>query len=124
MKKYYVQFYDDGTLRSYANGEYDFTQDGMEEISEELYNELPYLKKSDGVISIDYSSKISGEETNRLNILRNKRIPLLEAFDKWEKAVLRGRETDSVTVMDWYQNLLDLKAEAFDDIPERVRYYL
>lgn len=124
MKKYYVQFYDDGTLRSYANGEYDFTRDGMEEISEELYNELPYLKKSDGVISIDYSSKISGEETNRLNILRNKRIPLLEAFDKWEKAVLRGRETDSVIIMNWYQNLLDLKTEAFDDIPERVRYYL
>lgn len=124
MKKYYVQFYDDGGLRSYANGEYDFTQDGMEEISEELYNELPYLKKSDGVISIDYSSKISGEETNRLNILRNERIPLLEAFDKWEKAVLRGRETDSVIIMDWYKNLLDLKDEAFDNIPERVRYYL
>lgn len=124
MKKYYVQFYDDGTLRSYASGEYDFTQDGMEEISEELYNELPYLKKSDGVISIDYSSKISGEETNRLNILRNERIPLLEAFDKWEKAVLRGRETDSIVIMGWYQNLLDLKAEAFDNIPERVRYYL
>ncbi len=56
--------------------------------------------------------------------LRMKRGPLLSAFDKWEKAVLRGRETDDNAVMEWYRNLLDLKEEAFENIPDRVRYYL
>lgn len=56
--------------------------------------------------------------------LRARREPLLEAFDKWEKAVLRGREQDSVMVMGWYQDLLDLVPGAFENIPERVQYYL
>lgn len=56
--------------------------------------------------------------------LRVRREPLLEAFDKWEKAVLRGREQDSVVVMGWYQDLLDLVPGAFENIPERVQYYL
>lgn len=56
--------------------------------------------------------------------LRARREPLLEAFDKWEKAVLRGREQDSVVVMGWYQDLLDLVPGAFENIPERVQYYL
>ena len=56
--------------------------------------------------------------------LRARREPLLEAFDKWEKAVLRGREQDSVVIMGWYQDLLDLVPSAFENIPERVQYYL
>lgn len=56
--------------------------------------------------------------------LRARREPLLEAFDKWEKAVLRGRETDSVVIMGWYQDLLDLIPSAFENIPERIKYYL
>lgn len=56
--------------------------------------------------------------------LRIKRKFLLEVFDIWEKAVLRGREQDSQLIMDWYQNLLDLVPSAFENIPERVQYYL
>lgn len=56
--------------------------------------------------------------------LRIKREPLLEAFDKWEKAVLRNREQDSVVIMGWYQDLLDLIPSAFENIPERIKYYL
>ena len=48
----------------------------------------------------------------------------LEAFDKWEKAVLRGREEDSEDIMFWYRNLLDLKEETFNNVPERIKYYL
>lgn len=98
--KYYVEFYDDGTLRSYAKGEYDFTKDGMEEVSEELYNNIPYLKKANGIINIDYVAKSNGEQEKILNDLRQKRQFLLTAFDKWEKAVLRGREVDDVLIMD------------------------
>ena len=58
------------------------------------------------------------------NRLRCKRKYLLAAFDKWEKAVLRGRETDDSMIMLWYQMLLDLNAAAFDSVPERIKYYL
>lgn len=56
--------------------------------------------------------------------LRAKRANLLTAFDKWEKAVLRGRETDDTEIMAWYQDLLDLKESAFVSVPDRVNYYL
>lgn len=55
---------------------------------------------------------------------RYKRKPLLEAFDKWEKAVLRGRELDDEIVMQWYRDLLDLQESAFENVPERIKYYL
>lgn len=63
-------------------------------------------------------------EERRLNALRLRRAPLLEAFDKWEKAVLRGRIDDSEEVMAWYRELLDLEESALDDIPAAVGYYL
>lgn len=63
-------------------------------------------------------------ERQRLAILRTKRAKLLTAFDKWEKAVLRGRENDDVEIMCWYYNLLNLIETAFDEIPQRVKYYL
>lgn len=59
-----------------------------------------------------------------INNLRSRREPLLLAFDKWEKAVIRGRENDDESVMSWYRSLLDLQEIAFADIPERIRYYL
>lgn len=59
-----------------------------------------------------------------LNMLRAKRTFLLDAFDKWEKAVLRGREQDDYSIMIWYQDLLDLENRAFENVPERIKYYL
>lgn len=58
------------------------------------------------------------------NMLRAKRKPLLDAFDKWEKAVLRGREQDDYVIMSWYTDLKALKESAFAIIPERIKYYL
>lgn len=55
--------------------------------------------------------------------LRYKRVSLLDAFDKWEKAVLRGREQDDYSIMVWYQDLLDLKENSFNNIPSRIQYY-
>jgi len=62
-------------------------------------------------------------QERKLESFRNQRQPILTAFDKWEKAVLRGREKDDSTVMQWYRDLLDLKESAFENVPERVRYY-
>lgn len=63
---------------------------------------------------------------NKKNALREERKVLLEAFDKWEKAVLRGREKDDTSIMNWYRDLLNLVESAFldENAPERVRYYL
>lgn len=56
--------------------------------------------------------------------LRTQRNNLLQAFDKWEKAVLRGRESDDESIMQWFNDLLDLKENAFENIPERIKYYI
>ena len=69
------------------------------------------------VINYDNSEEIRKE-------LREKRKPLLDAFDKWEKAVLRNREEDSAVIMQWFEDILNLKQSAFDNIPERIEYYL
>lgn len=63
---------------------------------------------------------------NKKNALREERKVLLDAFDKWEKAVLRGREVDDSSIMLWYENLLDLVEEAFaeENVPTRVLYYM
>ena len=63
-------------------------------------------------------------EDRRLNALRARRTPLLEAFDKWEKAVLRGREYEDASIDEWYHRLLDLDELAFENIPKRIKYFL
>lgn len=74
------------------------------------------------LVELGYNDEYINEQV--LNELRKRRTVLLEAFDIWEKAVVRGRETDSAFVMDWYNDLLDLKQEAFDNIPKSIQKYL
>lgn len=89
---------------------------------EELESVLGHTKKfENGVLTDMTQEEMTSHNGNRL---RCKRKYLLEAFDKWEKAVLRGRETDDSMIMLWYQMLLDLNAAAFDSVPERIKYYL
>lgn len=80
--------------------------------SEKIFRFVPYTD-----VEIDEKRK---------NSLRENRRVLLEAFDKWEKAVLRGREKDDTSIMNWYRDLLNLVESAFldENVPERVRYYL
>lgn len=75
----------------------------------------------DILVYIPYTDKEIEEIA--LQKLRFNRTHLLVAFDKWEKAVLRGREVDDKSIMSWYQDLLDLKDSAFENIPERINYY-
>ena len=81
-----------------------------------------YWKEEDIYVYIPYTEAELQEI--RLNKLRTQRKPLLEAFDKWEKAVLRGRELDDEQIMNWFYELLDLKQTAFDNIPENIKYYI
>lgn len=71
-----------------------------------------------------YAQPLFTTEEEKRELLRQGRKPLLDAFDKWEKAVLRGRESESIEVMTWYYRLLDLDEYAINEIPERVKYYL
>lgn len=63
-------------------------------------------------------------QEEKLEKLRHERKKLLVAFDIWEKNVLRGREEDSTDIMQWYQDILDLKETAFDNIPDKITKYL
>lgn len=83
-----------------------------------------YTEEEKILVFIPYTEEEIRE--NKIKELRSKRKTLLEAFDKWEKAVLRGRELESDTIMQWYQDILDLKESAFEEtnIPERVKYYM
>ena len=74
------------------------------------------------IVDLGYSNEKLLEINN--NELREKRKFLLKAFDIWEKAVLRGREQDSQTIMNWYQGLLDLNPESFNNVPLEIKYYL
>ncbi len=62
-------------------------------------------------------------EAEKKERLRALRPALLTAFDKWEKAVLRGREQEDAAVMAWYRAILDLEENAFKNVPARVSYY-
>ena len=55
---------------------------------------------------------------------RYNRERLLGSFDVWEKAVLRGREQDDSAIMVWYQKLLDLDEDAFENIPNKIKYFM
>lgn len=105
--------------------------DNIQDFMEELNSLKKWCNNNQCVIRNEgtkyYAKKIvfpALSEDQKKNILRSKRTPLLLAFDKWEKAVLRGREKDDETIMDWYLDLLDLNESAFNSVPDRVKYYL
>lgn len=67
-------------------------------------------------------------EERRLKALRERREPIIIAFDKYKTNVEYGIESESTeqhaAMLAWYQDLLDLEETAFENVPERVRYYL
>ena len=100
-----------GVVITTTNFEYN-TDEIYVEISEEEYH-----KTIESFI-------VETSEEEQQDHLRNQRIALLNAFDKWEKAVLRGREIDSEEIMNWYESILDLEESAFVNVPQRINYYL
>lgn len=91
------------------------------EVEEEVLKEIGKTKCFD----VENNTIIDYDNTEEvLERLRFKRKPLLIAFDKWEKAVIRGREEDSAEIMQWYQDLLDLVESAFENVPDRINYYM
>lgn len=69
-------------------------------------------------------NKITKEELlkRRFTHFRKLREQQFKAFDIWERAVLRGRETDNIDVINWYQAMLDFPEQitehtTFEDYP-------
>lgn len=64
----------------------------------------------------------------KLEELRAKRVPLLKAFDVYKSSVAYGVEFENEEQRDeivaWYTALLHLEESAFENVPERIRYYL
>jgi hypothetical protein len=62
------------------------------------------------------------------NVYRQRRKPLLNALDIYDKNVSKGRitetETEKAEVDKWYNALLNLEEWAFDSIPEKVKKYI
>ena len=76
---------------------------------------------------VDYDNTID-KIIERKNELREMRTPLLKAFDIYKSNVAYGVEFESEEqreeIIKWYNSLLQLDESAFENVPERVRYYL
>ena len=108
-------------------------------ISNELMSECMKLKSQGYDIELDDNLEIhktlNQEKVNLINEakidrLRNKRKPLLEAFDKYKTNVNYGivveDEETKGRIIAWYSDLLNLVESAFeeDNIPSEIKYYL
>jgi hypothetical protein len=78
-------------------------------------------------------NKITIEEykERKLDYFRTYRKELFKSFDIWEKAVLRGREQDDPTVLNWYQTMLGFTQviesnpeTPLPTIPDTIKKYL
>ena len=76
---------------------------------------------------VDYDNTID-KIIEHKNELRSMRTPLLKAFDVYKSNVAYGVEFENEEqreeIINWYNSLLQLDESAFENVPERVRYYL
>ena len=109
-------------------------------ISEEMFKKCMNLKSQGYDVEIDEDletvhctlnlEKKERINKSKLNQLRNKRKPLLEAFDKYKSNVNYGivveDEETRAKIVSWYSDLLNLVEIAFEEenIPSEIKYYL
>ena len=108
-------------------------EDVFEEVINEETNEVEKVKKGTIQKTIKHPILVAYDNSKevekvRLNKLRSQREPLLKAFDVYKSNVYYGIEEETEEehkeVVSWYKDLLDLKDNAFTNIPERVNRYL
>ncbi len=96
----------------------------IDDIPEDLTNG-EYGILNNKIVKLGYTKEqLKINEEKNLETKRQKRKTLLEAFDKWEKAVLRGRMSENASIMNWYEKLLNLEDSAFETIPSEIEYFL
>lgn len=121
--------------------------DGIEQIPEEiqslllqvdeqtfkdLQNHKLMWQNGELVENPDYETYLQEQEIKSqqraLNLLRQKRKPLLNAFDIYKSNVSygvieeTGEEHNQITA--WYQSILDLDETALDNVPNSIKRYL
>lgn len=131
MKYIYIYNIKNNSMMVYKDTNPYIPQENEYYITEKQFNDLESNRDKVITATLNDDSTLTFEfveipltEEQILNQLRVKRKPLLEAFDLWEKAVLRGREEDDASIMLWYYDLLNLVESAFENIPDRIKYYL
>ncbi len=104
----------------------------LQEIPQDLI-QGEYGIQNGKIVKLGYSENHLKElELQKTEKLRNKREPLLEAYDRYKVNVLYGIEkidtlkeqTDKKLIDDWYRKILDLNEEAINNLPEKIKYYL
>lgn len=131
MKKYYFNKKDNSFLTTSVE---DYLPNADEiEVDKATYTEFerkiqngytPNFSLNNNVLSITYTKS----EEQLKNELRAKREPLLRAFDIYKTNLSYGIFTESESehneIISWYKDLLDLKDNAFTNIPENISKYL
>lgn len=65
---------------------------------------------------------------NYENYYRSLRKPILTAFDVYKTNIMYGidaeTEQEHNDIVDWYKQVLDLKQEAIDNVPPKIKRYM
>lgn len=107
------------------------------EVEEETLNQMNagYSTYINGVLTTNFEQYKQDQEKNaptkeeiKKEKLRKMRKPLLEAFDIYKSNVSYGvvdeTEQEHIVISQWYLDLLDLKPNALDNVPECIGRYL
>lgn len=110
------------------------------EVAKEIYDEyldktkkgyICSISKNDNDISftcVERKNKTDLEKQKALNKLRAKRKLLLIAYDKYKSNVLYGAITEDMAtksrIIFWYKQILDLKEDALNNVPNEIQRYL
>lgn len=115
------------TINPKKENSYTFEYENKKDIPYDITNGYHTIVNG-RIVKLDYLTIEQVQKNNESKefSLRIEREPLLLAFDKWEKAVIRGRELDDSLIMEWFEDIKKLKESAFEEnnIPERVKYYM
>lgn len=97
------------------------------EVPQEILDQIGITKcfdvENNKVIDYDNSEDL---RIQKIEELRAKREPLLQAFDVYKSNVSYGIEADvnRVEIITWYNSILDLDEEAINNPPIEIRRYM
>lgn len=110
------------------------------EVAKEIYDEYldktkkgyicSIIKNGDDIsfTCVERKNKTDLEKQKALNKLRAKRKSLLIAYDKYKSNVLYGAITEDMAtksrIIFWYKQILDLKEDALNNVPNEIQRYL
>lgn len=98
---------------------------------EDIYIGFSYIDESGSFVSNKEAYDLAmaeQEKQAKKETLRAKREPLLAAFDKYKSNVYYGIESETLaereSIMAWYKAVLELDADALENVPAKIKYYV